>query len=437
MAAQMAAENRRFLRTALDYVLAQGITEYIDLGAGLPTPLVVHEIIRWHSPSAAVAYVDNDPVVLGHLHALAAKGDDRITEVAAGQHVRHGAGHPVRLAAPGGTQPLPGRCRLVAAGAGVSDALARLAAVEAARGSFEAAHAAITGRCGPVMGKRQAGQAVVSAACDIVAFYAGRVPVPATASTLLVISADAKGIAMRPGALRPATARAAAFRARKSSRACGPSGPLLGWNITDPGPAARGFVALLSDGFPPPPARSSTSTACSRQGRLNSPRPRACAQRSGSVSADRDAEQSLPSPVGPSAGHRVDGPARNSAPTQSRMTTRAGPERQALKKAHRAGLGTSAAALIPGRAHPARKQQRQGGMPAYRTLPDPAPTARRESATPRYRTAVPPEPGTVPQDHVDHLTGHTEFDVHATEVSQTGTVSTTVVGRAAGAADGR
>ena len=99
-----------------------------------------------------------------------------------------------------------------------SHALARLAAVEAARGSFEAAHAAITDRCGPVIGKRQVEQAVVSAATDIAAFYAARVPVPATASTLLVISADAKGIVMRPEALRPATAKAAARQGRMRTR---------------------------------------------------------------------------------------------------------------------------------------------------------------------------------------------------------------------------
>jgi hypothetical protein len=99
-----------------------------------------------------------------------------------------------------------------------SHALARLAAVEAARGSFETAHAAITRRCGPVMGKRQVEQAVVSAASDIAAFYAARVPVPCTASTLLVISADAKGIVMRHGALRPATARAAARQGRMRTR---------------------------------------------------------------------------------------------------------------------------------------------------------------------------------------------------------------------------
>ena len=114
----------------------------------------------------------------------------------------------MRLAPAGSTEPVPGRCRPVAAGlpSRPPHALARLAAIEAVRGSFETAHAAITRRCGPVMGKRQAGQAVVAAAGDIAAFYAARVPVPCTASTLLVLSADTKGIVMRPQALRPATA---------------------------------------------------------------------------------------------------------------------------------------------------------------------------------------------------------------------------------------
>jgi hypothetical protein len=45
---------------------------------------------------------------------------------------------------------------------------------EAARGSFDGAHAAITRRCGPVIGKRQVEQAVVNAAAHIPAFYADR-----------------------------------------------------------------------------------------------------------------------------------------------------------------------------------------------------------------------------------------------------------------------
>lgn len=41
---------------------------------------------------------------------------------------------------------------------------------------------------------------------------------PATAKTLLVLSADAKGVVMRPGALRPATAKAAARRGKMRTR---------------------------------------------------------------------------------------------------------------------------------------------------------------------------------------------------------------------------
>jgi hypothetical protein len=99
-----------------------------------------------------------------------------------------------------------------------SHALARLAAVEAVRGSFETAHAAITRGCGPVIGKRQVEQAVVTAASDIAAFYDARIAVPCTTSTLLVLSADAKGIVMRPQALRPATAKAAARQSRMRTR---------------------------------------------------------------------------------------------------------------------------------------------------------------------------------------------------------------------------
>jgi hypothetical protein len=99
-----------------------------------------------------------------------------------------------------------------------SHSLAKLAAIEAARGSFAAAHAAIARRCGPVMGKRQAEESVVHAAADIPAFYAARIPEPCTASALVVLSADCKGIVMRPGALRAATAKAAARLGKMRTR---------------------------------------------------------------------------------------------------------------------------------------------------------------------------------------------------------------------------
>ncbi|MEU5431677.1 ISKra4 family transposase [Streptomyces olivoreticuli] len=94
-----------------------------------------------------------------------------------------------------------------------SHGLARLAVLEAARGSFDAARAAIVRRCGPVIGKRQLEQLVTRAAADIDAFYDARVVEPCTADTVLVISVDGKGIVMRPEALREATRKAAAKRA--------------------------------------------------------------------------------------------------------------------------------------------------------------------------------------------------------------------------------
>jgi len=99
-----------------------------------------------------------------------------------------------------------------------SHTLAKLAALEAARGSFEAAHDAIARRCGPVIGKRQIEDSVVRSAADITAFYASRIPEPCTPSALLVLSADCKGVVMRPGALRAATAKAAAKLGKMRTR---------------------------------------------------------------------------------------------------------------------------------------------------------------------------------------------------------------------------
>jgi hypothetical protein len=65
---------------------------------------------------------------------------------------------------------------------------------------------------------RQVEQAVVNAAADIPACYAARIPEPCAPSALLVLSADCKGIVMRPGALRAATAKAAACLGKMRTR---------------------------------------------------------------------------------------------------------------------------------------------------------------------------------------------------------------------------
>lgn len=98
-----------------------------------------------------------------------------------------------------------------------SHGLRRLAVAEAVRGSYDQAVAAVERRCGKVLGKRQAEHLVIAAARDIDAFYQQRMPLPATADTLLVMQFDGKGIVMRPEALRLATLKAHQ-RARRAMR---------------------------------------------------------------------------------------------------------------------------------------------------------------------------------------------------------------------------
>jgi hypothetical protein len=90
-----------------------------------------------------------------------------------------------------------------------SHGLRRLAAVEAARGSFDAAGAAIERATTVRVGKRQVEALAMRAAADVDAFYTARTVEPAPDGDLLVLSFDGKGVVMRPDGLRAATAKAA------------------------------------------------------------------------------------------------------------------------------------------------------------------------------------------------------------------------------------
>jgi hypothetical protein len=66
-----ARENRAFLRRAVTYLAAEaGISQFLDIGSGLPTAGNVHEVAQAINPAARVVYVDNDPIVLAHGRAL-------------------------------------------------------------------------------------------------------------------------------------------------------------------------------------------------------------------------------------------------------------------------------------------------------------------------------------------------------------------------------
>ena len=90
-----------------------------------------------------------------------------------------------------------------------SHGLRRLAAIEGSRGSFEEATAAIGRMTGQKLGKRQVEALAARAAIDVEDFYTTRRPPPGDHDDVLIISADGKGIVMRPEALRPQTARKA------------------------------------------------------------------------------------------------------------------------------------------------------------------------------------------------------------------------------------
>ena len=93
-----------------------------------------------------------------------------------------------------------------------SHGLRRLAAIEAARGSFDDAGTAIERASGVRVGKRQVEELAGRAAVDVDAFYAARAPGPGPDTDAVVLTFDAKGVVMRPDALRAATAKAAASR---------------------------------------------------------------------------------------------------------------------------------------------------------------------------------------------------------------------------------
>ena len=72
--------NRAFLRRAVRFLVGEGITQFLDLGSGIPTVGNVHEIARQANPTARVVYVDIDPIAVSHSLAILA-GDPQTTAI--------------------------------------------------------------------------------------------------------------------------------------------------------------------------------------------------------------------------------------------------------------------------------------------------------------------------------------------------------------------
>lgn len=67
----MARANRAFLSRAVRHLVSEaGITQFLDIGTGIPTAGNTHEVAQQLDPNARVVYVDKDPIVLAHARAL-------------------------------------------------------------------------------------------------------------------------------------------------------------------------------------------------------------------------------------------------------------------------------------------------------------------------------------------------------------------------------
>ena len=74
----VARANRTFLRRAVQFMVDQGIRQFLDLGSGIPTVGNVHEIAQRADPDCRVVYVDVEGVAVAHAELLL-EGNDKAT----------------------------------------------------------------------------------------------------------------------------------------------------------------------------------------------------------------------------------------------------------------------------------------------------------------------------------------------------------------------
>ncbi|WP_345944921.1 SAM-dependent methyltransferase [Streptomyces albus subsp. chlorinus] len=77
----LARVGRHFIGRTVRYLVQEaGIRQFLDLGTGLPTVDNTHEVAQRAAPEARVVYVDNDPLVLAHAHALLTSSPEGATD---------------------------------------------------------------------------------------------------------------------------------------------------------------------------------------------------------------------------------------------------------------------------------------------------------------------------------------------------------------------
>lgn len=76
----IARSMRYFLARSVRYLAGEaGVTQFLDIGTGLPTNDNTHQVAQEANPAARIVYVDNDPTVLAHARALLTSTPEGVT----------------------------------------------------------------------------------------------------------------------------------------------------------------------------------------------------------------------------------------------------------------------------------------------------------------------------------------------------------------------
>ncbi|RBM15608.1 methyltransferase [Prauserella sp. PE36] len=76
MVRTLARVGREFLGRGVQFIAKQGVTQFLDLGSGVPTVGNVHEIADSVNADSRCVYVDNEPVAVAHSRVLLEREGD-------------------------------------------------------------------------------------------------------------------------------------------------------------------------------------------------------------------------------------------------------------------------------------------------------------------------------------------------------------------------
>jgi hypothetical protein len=76
-----ARADREFLGRVVRHLAGvEGVRQFLDIGAGLPTAENTHEVAQRIAPTSRIVYVDNDPLVLVHARTLLTSNPEGATD---------------------------------------------------------------------------------------------------------------------------------------------------------------------------------------------------------------------------------------------------------------------------------------------------------------------------------------------------------------------